>query len=141
MARYPSPMGSSKRRSTWTHQKAANQSIRHARLLTSITALHNNAPLMLADNRDILAAPIPANDLRNPTCLELWATKRTCTIVNRSKVDATTAIHRNHEQLTSYFRYRQKKKSATPPQPSTHPISSTTTHQTHETDLERPGPI
>ena len=108
------------------------------RQYTSITALHNDAPLMLAADRDILASPIPANNLRNPTRLELWA-KRTCTTVNRSKADATTVVHRTHERLTHYFRYRRKKKTATPTQPSTHPISSTTAHQPHETDLERAG--
>ena len=107
--------------------KAANHAIRHARLLTSITALHNDAPLMLADDRDILAAPIPANDSRDPTRLELWA-KRTRTIVNRSKADATAAIQRTHERLTSHFRYRRKKKTATPPPPSTQPPNTTTAH-------------
>lgn len=43
---------------------------------------------MLAADRDIIAAPIPDNDLRNPTRLQLWAIKRTRTIVKRSKIDA-----------------------------------------------------
>ena len=38
------------------------------RLLTSITALHTDAPLMLGIDCDILAAPIPNNNvIRNPT--------------------------------------------------------------------------
>ena len=60
---------------------------------------------MLAEDRFILAAPIANNDLRNPTRLEILWAKRTCTVVNRSKADATAAIQRTHEQLTSHFRY------------------------------------
>ena len=120
--------------------KAANHAIRHARLLTSITALHNDSPLMLAgDRRAILAAPIPANNSRDPTRLELWA-KRTCTIVNGSKADATVAIQRTHERLTSHFRYRWKKKTATTP-PPTHPIHTATAHQPHKKELDCPGPL
>ena len=136
MPSYPSPMGSSKRRSTWMHH---GRRPRHRRCMPphiDCCAARNDVPLMLADNRDILAAPIPTNDLRKPTRLKLWA-KCTRTIVNQSKADATTVIH---ERLTSYFRYQRTKKTATPPQPSTHPIPSTTAHQTHETDLEMPGP-
>jgi hypothetical protein len=118
--------------------KAANHAIRHARLLTSITALHAEAPLMLAADRDILAAPLPASP-QHPTRLELWA-QRTRVIVNRSKNDATTAIHRSHEHLTHCFRCRHKTKTANPAQPSAHQLPSTA-QQPNETDQERPGPI
>ena len=57
---------------------------------------------MLAADLDILTAPIPDKDLRNPTRLELW-TKRTRIIVNRSKTDATTIIHCTHKRLTHYL--------------------------------------
>ena len=96
---------------------------------------------MPAANRDILAAPVPGNDLRNPTCLlKLWA-KCTRTNVNRSKADANTVIHRTQEWITHYFRYQRKKKPATPTHPSTHPLPSTTVHQLNKTYLERPAPF
>ena len=140
--------------------KAANHAIRHARLLTSITALHNDAPLMLANDRAILdAEPIPEETVQNPARLEHWV-RQTRIIVNKSKADATAVIHRTHERLTHYFRYRFKKKSATP---ATAPLSTTTTpstsqstpispstpttqsnpstQTTNETDSEKPGPI
>jgi hypothetical protein len=139
--------------------KAANHAIRHARLLTSITALHNDAPLMLATDRAILdAEPIPVESVQNPARLEHWV-RQTRTIVTRSKADATAAIHRTHERLTHYFKYLRLKKTATPtiahlpPQttsrthttPNTHTTPdtqpNTSTHTTNEKDSEKPGPI
>jgi hypothetical protein len=133
--------------------KAANHAIRHQRLITAITALHQDAPLMLATDRAVLdAEPIPVETVQNPARLELWV-HRTRTIATRSKADATAAIHRTHERLTHYFKYRRKKKptpvaTAAPPTPTQHPTThtpttqqTTSTQNTNETDSEKPGPI
>jgi hypothetical protein len=107
---------------------AANHAIRHAHLLTSIHALHTDAPNMLATYRAVLAEPTTLKLQRHPGPLELWL-KQTQAIVTRSKADATAAIHRTHERLTSYFRYRRLKK------PDTKPTT------TNEKDSEKPGPV
>ena len=136
MASHPSPMGSSKRRSTRMHQ---GRQPRHPTCAPPHIYYCSAPPHIFYCS----AQQCPAhashrsrhppctdssyNNLRNPTCLKLWA-KCTRTIVNRSKADASTAIHRTHERLTHYFRYRRKKKTATPTQPSTNLISSTTAH-------------
>jgi hypothetical protein len=124
--------------------KAANHAIRHNRLITAITALHQDAPLMLATDRDVLdAEPIPVETVQNPARLELWV-RRTRTIATRSKADATAAIHRTHERLTHYFKHRRKKKTApiatAAPQTTTQ-HQTTRTQNTNETDSEKPGPI
>jgi hypothetical protein len=131
--------------------KTANHDIPPARLLKSITALHDDAPLMLATDRDVLPAkPVPADTMQNPALLEFWA-KRTRTIVTRSnKADAWDAIHRTHECITHCFRHRRKKAPATeptPPDTQPTPHTTATTHHkssmqtsTNETDSEKPGP-
>jgi hypothetical protein len=133
--------------------KAANHAIRHKRLITAITALHQNAPLMLATDRDVLdAEPIPVETVQNPARLELWV-HRTRTIATRSKADATDAIRRTHKRLTHYFKCRRKKKTApvataapqtTTQHQTTHIAQTpqtTSTQNTNETDSEKPGPI
>jgi hypothetical protein len=132
--------------------KAANHAIRHARLITTIEGLHADSALMLAADRTILdAEPIPDDIVQQPARLELWA-RRTRTIVNRSKADATAAILRTHERLTHYFQPKYVDTIATPPPPTppaiapqqtNHTFTSTNHNHVHhdETDSEKPGPI
>jgi hypothetical protein len=88
---------------------AANHAIRHARLLQSLTALYNDAPLMLAADRAILAEPLTDKIKQHPSRLSMWL-QRTRAIVTRSKADAQAELHRTQERLTHFFRYRRKKK-------------------------------
>jgi hypothetical protein len=91
------------------HTKEANHVIRHARLLTAITDMYNDAPRMIAADRAIiLPTSPPLHDKRHPTGLELWL-KRTRAIVTRITLDATTTIQRTHERLHHFFRHRRLK--------------------------------
>jgi hypothetical protein len=85
--------------------KEANHAIRHARLLQSITALHINAPNMLAADRDILAEPLSVKLQHHPSRLELWL-HRTRAIVHRSTTDATSIVKRTHARTTKFFQPR-----------------------------------
>ena len=140
MASHAGPMGSSKHRPTRPHQGSQPCHLPRALPLIHHRSTHTDALLMLAADCDILAAPIPDNNLLNPTHLELWA-KRTRSIVNRSEADATIAIHHTHEHLTHYFRHRRKKKTATPTDRSTHQLLLNTAHQPNKKDPEGPGLI
>jgi hypothetical protein len=91
--------------------KAENHAIRKARLLGDITALYDEAPNMLAANRDLLAQPITDRMKRLPATLKLWL-QRTKQIARISKHDAKAATKRTHSRLTKYFRRKTKKKSA-----------------------------
>jgi hypothetical protein len=75
--------------------KAAHHAIRRKRLITAITALHQDAPLMSATDRDALdAEPIPVETAQIPAQLELWV-HRTRTLATRSKADATDSVNLN----------------------------------------------
>jgi hypothetical protein len=113
--------------------KAANHAIRHARLLTSITALKAEAPLMLAADCDILAAPT-RTARQPPGRLKLWA-KRTRAIVTRSKTDTTATIQHTHERLHHCFKFRRSKKQLGTANPLI------ITQPRNETDPEKPGLI
>jgi hypothetical protein len=108
-------------REQWDHRnldrhgatKMANHAIRHQRLMTSITAMYTEAPLMLAADKAILPISPTRLTQKHPTGIELWL-KRTRAFVNRSMQDATAEISRTHERLHHFFRHRCLKKTPTP---------------------------
>jgi hypothetical protein len=58
----------------------------------STTALKNKeAPLMSADDPNVLAEPLPANVCQNPARLELWLKLVAKDAVNSSKTDAAAS--------------------------------------------------
>jgi hypothetical protein len=101
---------------------------------TSIIALHKKASDMLAADRDVLGDVPPERLTHHPAGLERWV-KQTKAKVQRSKAAALASIHRTHERLTHYFRYRPKKKHGIAP------VTADTIRTQYEKDLEQPGPV
>jgi hypothetical protein len=94
-----------------------SQSIRHNRLLGQVAEQYAQGPLMLADDRDILAEPILRKSKRSSAGLALWL-ERNRPIVKLSTKDATAAIARTHRRITEFFTPHGM---LNPPPPPPHP--------------------
>jgi hypothetical protein len=103
-------------RACWDHRNSSrhgntkeenHHAIWRSRLLVSIRALYNEAPHMLAADRDTLALPLENCTKKSPAGLELWL-RRTCTIAKLSKQDALAALKRTYKNITEYFKPRKK---------------------------------
>jgi hypothetical protein len=97
-------------RAQWDHRNAdqhgrtkqENHAIRHERVLRQISEQYTEVPMMLAADRDLLAEPIKEKAKKSPGALELWL-KRAKSVVKLSTRDATEAIARTHERITTLF--------------------------------------
>jgi hypothetical protein len=84
LGRYARTMGPPECRPPRGRTKEQNHAIRHSKIFTSITALHKEAPDMLAADRDILGDAPPERLTQHPAGLEHWV-KETKAIVKQSK--------------------------------------------------------
>jgi hypothetical protein len=118
-------------RACWDHRNAdrhgrtkeESQSIRHKRLMGQVAEQYAHGPLMLADDRDILAEPLSKKSQRSSAGLALWL-DRIRPIVKLSKKDATAAIARTHHRITEYFNPKGSPNPTTPHTPPPEEIDS-----------------